>query len=241
MIQINLLPDVKQQLIAVRRTRNMVISMSIFVALAAGGVVLLLALLVGVQLGRDKLAQDTIKSEYAKLSEVKDLNNLVTIQNQLTKIDALHANKSVDSRIFAVLQVVNPAAPNTVKFTNVTITPEEKKLVLEGTADGGYSALEGLEKTIGNTKIEYTLDGQSTAQSDPLANEVIVTERSYGEDSDGKKVLSFKMEVTYQDQLFTNTAKSVRIVGPTQKIDVTDSRVRVPESLFGSPVKKENS
>ena len=239
MIQINLLPDVKQELISARRKRNTVISISILAAMVSGGIVLILAILIGAQVGRDVLAQNAINDEYKKLSSVEDLNNLVTIQNQLTKINALHDTKSVDSRVFAVLQVINPAEPNTVKFTNVNISPADNKLTLEGTAAGGYSALEALEKTIDNTKFQYVPSG-SDKVSEPLANEVNVTDRSFGEDGNGQKVLSFKMEITYHENLFSNLAKSVQIVGPAQKIDVTDSRVRVPSSLFGTPAKTEN-
>lgn len=238
MIQINLLPDVKQQLISARRTRNTVISISILAAMIAGGIVALMLILLGVQATRNGIADSDIKKEFAKLSAVDDLSDMVTIQNQLTKINGLNDNKSMDSRVFAVLQVINPAEPNNVQFTNVTITPEENKLVLEGKT-ASYSALEALEKTIHNTKLSYATKDDSTQKSEDLATDVVVLQRNFGEDSDGSKVVTFQMEVTYHDLLFSNAAKNVKIEGAAQKIDVTDSRVRVPESLFGTPVETE--
>ncbi len=243
MIQINLLPDVKQQLISARKTRNMVISFAIFAGLASGGLVLLLGLLLGVQAARNIDAENQIKSEYAKLSQVSDLSNLVTIQNQLANIDQLHDNKSIDSRLFSVLQAINPAEPNNVQFLSVTISPEENILEIEGTAAGGYPALEALEKTILNTKFEYTsADSEdNTVISEPLASSLSTPDKTFGESESGGRVLRFKMIVTYHEQLFKNTSKTAQVNAPTQKIDVTDSRIRIPESLFGTDIKKEET
>ena len=87
MIEINLIPDVKQELLRAQAQRNIVISASIVLAIAAGAVVVLVALYV---FGGQKLLMDNankkIDKEYATLSSVEDLDRLLTIQNQLKKV-----------------------------------------------------------------------------------------------------------------------------------------------------------
>ena len=59
---------------------------------------------------------------------------------------------------------------------------------------------------------------------------------SYGETSDGKRVLRFVIVLQYPEVLFSNKAQKAQLVTPTEQIDVTDSRIQVPNSLFSDPV-----
>src|ERR1044072_6732800 len=109
MIEINLVPDVKQELIKAQRVRASVVSISILVGMAAVGVVVVLAIWVfAVQTARSVITDNTIKSESDKLSKVADVSNTLTIQNQLSKLTAMHDEKSIDSRIFDILTTITP-------------------------------------------------------------------------------------------------------------------------------------
>ena len=230
MIQINLLPDVKQEYLKARRTRNFVISVAIITGMASVGLVVLLLIFMGTLTAVELRADGRIKDEYQTLSEVDSLSDLVTIQNQLSLINTQHQSKSMGSRLFGVLQAVNPPAPNSVSFNSVRISPEEGTLHLEGSATGGYRAIETLTKTITNTKIEYIRDQESVTE--PISKKVNVGETSYGEDADGRRVVRFELTIEYNEVLFSNQAGSMRVEGPNRRIDVTDSKLRVPNSLF---------
>lgn len=234
MIQINLIPDVKRQYLQARRTRDIAISISILASIAAVGVVVVLLLALGAQAGREVLADRTIDSEYEKLSSVEGLSDMVTIDNQLSLISGQHANKSTHSRVFGILQAINPAQPNDVRFTDVTVQPEDSKILFEGIANAGYPAVEALTKTIENTVIRSTEDG-SKFEETPLATNIQVGETSYGRDGDGRQVLRFELVVSYSPEVLTNKLRNVEIQSPTKKIDVTDSKQRVPNSLFSAP------
>ncbi|HTK39364.1 MAG TPA: hypothetical protein VL362_00695 [Patescibacteria group bacterium] len=240
MIQINLIPDVKREYLRARRLRDIAISVAIVVSIAGVAVVIVMALILSSQAAREYFADQNIKTEYAKLSEVKDLSDMVTIQNQLSLISGQHQNKTMDSRLFSVLQAINPAPPNDVQFTSVILDPETGTLTFEGLTNGGYTAVESLTKTIQNTKINST-DGSKGAEvnSEPFATDVSVGETSYGITSDNQRVLRFDMVVTYLPSLFTNEIRQVNIVAPSRKIDVTDSKLRVPSSLFSAPAADE--
>src|ERR1044071_7880458 len=120
MIEVHLVPDVKQELLKAQRVRVSVISMAIAIGLVAAGVVVALAIWVfAVQTTRDVITDNTIKSESQKLSNVEDISSTLTIQNQLSKLSELHDNKHIDSRIFDILSTVNPPAPNNVSITKL--------------------------------------------------------------------------------------------------------------------------
>ena len=238
MIQINLIPDVKREYLHAKRMRDVAISLSTFISIVAAGAVGLMLLFLSTQAARELLADRTIEAEYDKLSSVENLSDMVTIQNQLSLISQQHADKSMDSRLFKVLEAINPIAPNDVRFTSITLLPEDSTLSLEGQADGGYIAVETLTKTIQNTVISYT-DKDAEAKTVDFASEVSVGETSYGVAGNDKRVLRFEMKIVYADGLFDNTMQNVRVIAPTRKIDVTDSKLRVPDSLFAIPAADE--
>lgn len=230
MIEINLVPDVKQELIKAQRVRASVISMSVLVGMVAVGVVVVLAIWVfAVQAARGVLSDNGIKTESEKLAKVQDVSNTLTIQNQLSKLTAMHDEKSIDSRIFDILTTINPPEPNNVAITNISLDSTEKTIKLEAQAINGYPALDVFKKTINATTFRFTQDGDK--QSVPLASDMSDSDRSYGEDASGAKVLRFTLIFTYPDELFAKTAQSATIVAPT-RTNATDSFLGVPQSLF---------
>lgn len=235
MIEINLVPDVKQELIKAQRVRAGVISIAILTGIVAVGVVVVLLLWVfAVQAARGAITDNTIKTESAKLSAVEDISNTLTIQNQLSKLASMHDEKSIDSRIFDILTTINPPAPNNIAITNLSLDASEKTVRIEGQAQNGYPALEVFKKTIDATRFEYSKDGEK--QSVALASQMSDSDRSYGEDASGAKVLRFALTFTYPDELFLRTAQNAVVVAPS-KSNVTDSFLGVPQSLFTQAAK----
>lgn len=230
MIEINLVPDVKQELINAQRVRTSVISLSIVVGVAAIVVVILLAMYVfGIQAARGALSDTTIEKENDKLSKVVDISNMLTIQNQLSKLSAMHDSKNIDSRIFDVLTTINPSAPNNISITNLALDSSTKTIKIEGQATNGYPALEVFKKTINATNFEFAKAGKKKVV--PLASKMSDSDRSYGDDASGATVLRFTLTFVYPDELFSRTAENARIVAP-DRTNVTDSYLGVPNSLF---------
>lgn len=230
MIEINLIPDVKQELLKAQRVRTSVISVAIIVGIASVGVVVALAIwVVAVQTARDVITDNTIKSESQKLSAIEDVSTTLTIQNQLSKLADMHNSKHIDSRIFEILNTINPPAPNTVSITKLTLDSSSSSVKIEGQAVNGYPALEVFKKTIGATKFEF-MEGDEK-RSVPLSTGMNDSDRSYGEDASGAKVLRFTLTFTYSNELFSKTAKNAVIIAPG-RTNVTDSFLGVPQSLF---------
>lgn len=238
MIEINLLPNVKRELLKTRAMRNRVISISFLVGGASIVAVVVLALVLGSQIAGEAVQNGVIKDRNDKLMAVEDLNKVVTIQNQLTKINEQHSRKKINSRIFDVVTAVNPVVPNNVSFSDIKVNPESKTITLEGSAVNGYSALETLKKTILNTKVQTT-DGDKSSEVS-LTKEIKDGDTSFGENSEGKKVLQFSFSFEYAEELLAPANNgTVSVLKPTGKVDVTDSRQGIPDSLFKSNSKKQ--
>lgn len=238
MIEINLLPNVKRELLKTRAMRNRVISISFLVGGASIVAVVVLALILCSQIAAEAVQSGVIKDRNDKLMAVEDLNKVVTIQNQLTKINEQHSRKKINSRIFDVVTAVNPVAPNNVSFSDIKVNPESKTITLEGSAVNGYSALETLKKTILNTKVQTT-DGDKSSEVS-LTKEIKDGDTSFGENSEGKKVLQFSFSFEYAEELLAPANDgTVSVLTPTGKVDVTDSRQGIPDSLFKSNSKKQ--
>lgn len=232
MIEINLIPDVKQELIKAKRVRNMVISGAVVVGVVSVGIVILLAVyLFGVQTLRSSITDGDITKKAEQLKNVPDIENMLTIQSQLANVTELHNTKNIDSRLFDLLTAINPSEPNQVRFSLVKIDGETKTIHIEGQAANGFQAADVLKKTIEATKITYT--SENDVQTKKLTESVSISNLSYGEDSNGAKVLRFSIDFVYSDALLARDSTKLTIVRPERQ-NATDSFKYLPESLFGA-------
>ena len=238
MIEINLVPDVKQELIRARHVRTVVVSSAVTIGLVALGIVILLAIYTfGIQTVRASMADEAIKTKSKELSGITDLANTLTIQHQLSRLSELYDQTNVDSRFFDLLAAINPPAPNQVSFSLARIDAETKTIRLEGQATNGYAAADVLKKTILGTSLSYKNDNET--KTAPLTSEVSTTDLSYGEDSTGKKVLRFTLTFVYDDSFFARSSQNAVILQPDRQ-NATDSFLRLPESLFGDRADNRN-
>ena len=233
MIEVNLIPDVKLELLKARRQQKMVISASILIAIASVAVLVMMCIyLFGVQSLSDNLASDDIEKKSKELKSVDGLGEMLTIQEQLGKLKTIQSEKSISSRLFDVLLVVTPTDKNKVDILSVNLDDEAKTIEIEAQAENGYEAMEVFKKTLEQTKFQYSQDGEA---KDPvkIASEISEGERQYGEDSDGKRILRFTITFTYDDILFDSSVTDGKVIGPNSQ-RATDSVQGIPNTLFGA-------
>jgi len=231
MIEINLVPDIKQELLRAQSIRAKVITGSIFIGVASVAIVTLLVIYVfTVQAIRGGLADTSIKQGSDKLMAVTDLSKTLTIQNQLTKISSLNNNKKIDSRIFDLLNAIIPPAPNNIRISNLIINSSTGLITIDGQAANSYAAVEVFKKTIEGTTLKYT-DNNDEPQAIELASHISTSDTSYGEDTTGAKVLRFTLSFAYAPELFAPSSKNISIA-ITIDGNVTDSFLGVPKSIF---------
>lgn len=232
MIEINLIPDVKQELINAQRFRNVVISVSIIAALVSAGLVVLLAIYVfGVQGLLNNKADGDIQTKFSSLQSVKDLDKALTLQNQLGKAAEAHAKVNINSRVFDVLSTIVTSSNNQVSVTNFVVNADEKTITIEGEAPSGYQALDAFKKTILATKFQYQTTDDTSLKTVTLTSQISDGERSYSQDSEGKNTLRFTLSFIYADPLLSRDSINGKIIAPSVT-NATDSVNEVPSSIF---------
>lgn len=229
MIEINLIPDVKQELLKAQHTRAAVITGAIITCIITGSIVVVLAVYVfGVQSARTFFVDQAIKDGASDLAQVEDLSKMLTIQNQLAQINSLNDQKKVDSRLFDVLSAVIPPSPNAVQFSQVALNTEDSVITLEGQTRA-YDSMEVFKKTLASSVIVYVEDGKEKQIT--VAKDISISDVSYGENSEGQKVLRFALSFKYSPELF-----AANIPSPAIKLsvggNVTDSYLGIPKSVF---------
>ena len=197
MISLNLLPDVKKDLLRVRRERNLVVSISVIVVGASIGVLLLLSGTLGVLIGAKALIEQTIKQAQKK----KQLDKYITIQNQLKQIGKLKSDQQVYSRLMDYLTQLNPAAPNNVQISSAKIeapagsSGDTSSSSSSASADGitmtiegkttNFSALDVYKNTLSKAQLSYEVEEEDTSSdSESSANSDGTYSKETSSDSD---------------------------------------------------------
>lgn len=159
--EINLVPEVKMQMIKAQKVRNLVLFLCILVSSVAAGAVVILF---GIKSGQDIVManQDKrLETMSAKLNEYNELDSLITIQGQLDNIDQIIAQKKVLSRVFGALGVMLPQGADSVRLSLLNVNLENGLVRMEGQADAlvdpliDYRVLESFKKSVALTKYDY--------------------------------------------------------------------------------------
>lgn len=166
MYEINLVPDVKNEMLKKQRLSNLILFIVIIVVAACVGLVLILGSIAGGQnialsiqdteiacRSDGKLSNggtcDTSKYGTAVL-KVANLNEFLTIQDQMGKISDINNNKMLLSRVFGVLDVLLPTGNEVVEISELTMDLQKATLNFDAQGNSAdnidYKALEVFTK-----------------------------------------------------------------------------------------------
>ena len=201
-MSLNLLPDVKKDLLRVRRERNLVVSISVVVVGASIGVLLLLSGTLGVLIGAKALMENGIKNDEQTIKQAqkkKQLDKYITIQNQLKQIGKLKSDQQVYSRLMDYLTQLNPAAPNNVQISSAKIeapagssgdtsssssSSDGITMTIEGKTTN-FSALDVYKNTLSKAQLSYEVEEEDTSSdSESSANSDGTYSKETSSDSD---------------------------------------------------------
>jgi len=231
MIQLNLLPDVKMKYIKAQRTRNMVLSTAVIITLASVALLVLLLVVGGLQKKHISDLNADIKTDSAQLKKQKDIEKILTVQNQLNRLTELHEAKPAAANLFGFL---NEVTPSETGITNFKIDFTDQTITVTGTAP----SLSSVNKYIDTLKYtKYSNDTNSDMT--PAFKDVVLTSFSLSTGSqDPKKVASYTITMSYDPMLF-DISKNVQLTVP--KITTTRAQLTDTSDLFTSPVNKEGN
>lgn len=154
--EINLVPDIKNEMIKALKLRNYIFFACIVIAIASVVVTLIFVLISGGQRIAIESKKEAINELSAKLNSYSDLNDFLTIKNQLDGISNLTSNKQVLSRTFNILTALLPTGADTITISelNVNLTNNQPTLTFDAQANAGqapfidYNVLESFKKSM---------------------------------------------------------------------------------------------
>lgn len=161
--EINLVPDIKNEMIKTLKLRNYIFFGCIVVAVAS----IILTLIFGLIMGGQRIAienkKSTLETLSAKLNSYTDLNDFLTIKDQLGNIDTLTNNKTVLSRTFNILSALLPTGADTITVSelSVDLAGDQPTFSLEAQANAGkepfidYNVLDSFKKSMQYMRYDY--------------------------------------------------------------------------------------
>lgn len=218
-MQLNLLPAVKMEYIKAERVRRLVLTVSILVTVAAMALLLLLLSVAGLQKKHLSDLNKDILSETTKLQHEPQINKMLTVQNQLSSLTALHANKPAAARL---IDYLNQVTPSNVNITDFTIDFSQQTATLTGTSSSLASVNQYID-TLKNTK--YAISGNEDSLQ-PAFNNVVLSSFSLNTDSqDSAQAANYTIAVSYDKNIFDIT-QNVQLSVPritTTRLDSTQA------------------
>lgn len=263
MIQLNLLPDVKQQYLKARRRKRLVVGIS--VVSSGVCVAIFISLLIFVRGAQQQNLRDIdkdIASATETLKSKQDLDKILTIQNQLNSLSALHDQKMLSSRLFDYLTKLTPRKAT---VSDVTLDVTAGTINLKGNTDnlGTVNKFADTLKFTSFSTNEDVAEGQSTScalgevglesqsQNETASfkckafSEVVLTSFSVGEEDSslsGGKV-AYELTFKYDPKILANfkpkdpSKQAIELIVP--KIISTRSSTEKPGELFAPQPKIE--
>lgn len=161
--EINLVPDIKNEMIKTLKMRNLILFLSIIVASVSVGVTLITAfIMLGQQMALES-KNNTINNLSEKLNSYSDLKDFLTIKDQLGDINQLTSNKRVLSRTFNILSAIIPNGADTIRISelNVDLVSDSPTFNFEAQANAGqepyidYNVLEAFKKSMSYMRYDY--------------------------------------------------------------------------------------
>jgi hypothetical protein len=202
MIQFNLLPDVKIEYIKAQKMRQTVLSVAIIGTIASMAIFTVSLAANQFEHKHMKDLSRDITSETTQLKKVPQINNILTVQNQLGSLPALHDGKPAVSRLFDYL---NQLTPEVISLSNYTSDFTAYTVTIIGTSD----TLSSVNKYVDTLKFTtYTTDKNSTKT--PAFSNVVLTSFGLSTGTDPKvktTTSSFTISLAYDPNIFDNKLK----------------------------------
>lgn len=210
MVQFNLLPDIKLQYVRTRRTKYLMTFVSLVVGAVAITVFLLSVFMVNV-VQKKSLSDlnDDIAAYSAQLKDVKDLSKILTVQNQLDSLTALHDGKPVTSRLFEYIGQLTPAGASLDKLG---IDFEANTMTIGGKAPS-LDTVSLYTDTLKATK--FSVEGST--ESNKAFSDVVLS--TFGRDDKGA---TFVITLKYDPAIFQATNKVTLVVPGSVETDQTN-------------------
>lgn len=161
--EINLVPDIKDEMIKTLKLRNLIYFICIVVGAASLGATAIVALIMGGQQAALDGKKSTLDSLSLKFNSYSDLDEFLTIKDQVGNISTLTNNKKVLSRTFNILSALIPTGADTITVSelNVNLSGDQPTFSFDAQANAGrepfidYNVLDSFKKSMQYMRYDY--------------------------------------------------------------------------------------
>lgn len=161
--EINLVPDIKNEMLKTLKLRNLIFFLCIVVASASIGVTAIAGIIAAGQQAALTSKQTTLGNLSAKLNSYGDLNDFLTFQDQLSNISDLTNNKQVLSRTFNILSALMPDGADTITISELSVglSGDSPTFSFDAQANAGkapfidYNVLDSFKKSMQYMRYDY--------------------------------------------------------------------------------------
>lgn len=161
--EINLVPDIKGEMIKALKLRNFIFFLCIVIASASVAATLVVASIAGGQQAAVDGKKNTLSALSAKVNGYDGLSNFLTFKDQLSNLSSISNNKKLLSRTFTVLQALLPKGPDTIKVSELSIdlSSAKPRISFDAQADAGqepyfdYRVLDAFVKSMQYMRYDY--------------------------------------------------------------------------------------
>jgi Tfp pilus assembly protein PilN len=226
-IQFNLLPDVKLEYNRTQRIKRLAYGISTLAVVVSVGLFILMIFTVDiVQKKQMSDAGKKVDEVSKQLKDIPQIDQIVTIQNQLKTLTSLHENRHNVSRIFTYLPKITPA--------NVSINKLEMDTVKSTMTISGTASSQKDVNTFVDTLKQTTFKIDSTDQPSPAFSSVIESAFNINPTNVG-----YTISMQFDSKLFANNLTNSQGKKVTPQITVNKvgnaSNLKDPAStLFNS-------
>lgn len=219
MIQVNLLPDVKQEFIKAQQLKHTVLVGAILISVAVAALTILFFAYVQVVQPRiQQSVQKDIDEGIQALKQKPNAQRIVTVQGVLEQIPALKDKQLVTSRTFEYLQQFTPRS---VKYSRVNLNHETNTFILSGSTVS-YESAHVLANNLKSAQFTYK-QAENEQTIKPFSG-VVFSNLGKSESSTGDNTVSFELTFQFDPLLFSPGISKQSI-----KVNASSEQMLLPE------------
>ena len=159
--EINLVPDVKVEMIKALKLRNLIFFICFVTTCVAVGLMLIFGLVVGGQELALNGKKDLLSEMSLRIHDYDDLSDFLTLQNQVEKLNDAADQKNLLSRTFNMLLSLQPTNGDVVEISDLTVNLDDSTLTFHAQADAksepfiDYNVLDAFKKSMNYLTYDY--------------------------------------------------------------------------------------
>lgn len=159
--EINLVPDIKNEMIKALKLRNLIFFLCIVVSAGAIATAIIFGTIVGAQSIALNDKTNTLNQMSKAVHDYDDLGDFLTIQGQVNGLNYVSNNRNFLSRVFNIISTFQPTNGDSIEISTMNVNLVKSTMTIEAQADAksangiDYNVLESFKKSMNYLSFDY--------------------------------------------------------------------------------------